>query len=127
MFDFCGAKLIDDLFVDDYFERVARAKKMTLQFLSALEGLIENEVYFEILRPENLRFNASGPSVHILDIPYIVESKEEHISLGYQNESSPPESLMELVFTPEKSMVWSVGLLLYRLLFKKYPFSGRIL
>ena len=127
MYNFCGAMLIDDIYIDEYFERVANAKKLIHQYIRALEGLAENNVFFEILRPENVRFTDTGSALHIVDIPYVIDTREDQLGSGFQNESSPPETLMEQVYSPAKSTVWSVGVFLYRLLYKEFPFSCRFL
>ena len=126
LFDYCGPYLLDDVIGDEKFQRVANAKRLILQYIKALETLASFDVYFELLRPENLRFTEGVAQIHVLDLPYVLDSKEEKIGLGYENESSTPETLMGLVYSPEKATVWSVGMLLYRLLYKMYPFTSKL-
>ena len=126
MFDYCGRRFLDDAYLEDEVERVANVKRIILQFIGALENLAKYNIYFELLRPENIRISDIESDLYIMDIPYLLDTKEDQIGFGYQNESSSPETLQELVYSPEKSISWSVGLTLFRLLYKKYPFTGKI-
>lgn len=37
----------------------------------------------------------------------------------------PPEILEKRAYNPKKADIWSLGVLLYRLLFNRYPFNGK--
>lgn len=124
MFDFCGKLKIDDVFVEDEKVRVRNAKRYIKQYILALKSLIAYNIYFELILPDSIRIKESSPVLYLLDLPFILEGPTEQIGSGYFSFFSPPETILQLPYVPEKAMVWSVGVLLYKLLLNRYPFSS---
>ena len=125
VFDFCGERLVDDIIPDQPQYRPAQAKRVLIQYLTALQALTKHEVYFEMMRTDNLRFTHNEATLNILEIPFVVDSAEEQLASQINTEWSSPETCKGEVYTPEKAMVWTAGILLYRLLYKSYPFGGK--
>lgn len=115
---------LEQAIVDDFGERVKNAKRFIKQYLLALKNLMHSNVYFEILTPESIRVNQNTPVLYLLDIPFAVDGPEERIGSGHYSFYSPPETVLRLPYRPEKAMSWSVGVLLYKLVSNRYPFSS---
>ena len=125
VFDLCGRLTVEEAIVEDFGVRLQNAKRLIKQYIQALKSLSQSGVYFEVLVPDSIRINQNLTALFLLDIPFILDGPSEKVGSGYLSVYSPPETLLKTVFMPEKAMVWSVGVLLYKLYHNRYPFSGK--
>ena len=126
VFDICGEMKLDEINENDLTVRVRLARKLIKQYIEGLKSLMKNGIYLEILLEDSIRINQDTQELYILDFPFGLDGPEIRVGSGLFSYYSSSETILRTPFLPENAMVWSIGVLLYKLIYNRYPFSSNL-
>jgi serine/threonine protein kinase len=100
--------------------------KMIWQILEGLDYLHSHGIAHKDLKPENIYINDQS-QIKIADFGFGVrfEENQETFQMCGSLMYTPPEDILMNASDPRKSDVWDVGLILYILLTKSYPWNAK--
>lgn len=102
----------------------ARSRKLLVQLVRAVLGCQENGVIHCDVKEENILIDTQNDDLKLIDFGFAnVVGKVEYWAPGTQ-EYSPPEWITSRSYQPEPAAVWSLGTVLYTMLYGYTPFPS---
>lgn len=95
------------------------------QVVSGLQFLIDNGIYHHDIKPRNILLTMNKKIVKIADFGFstLSSDKDRSLSLCGSPLYMAPEIMNRIDGDKTKTDIWSVGMLMYEMLFNKHPFS----
>jgi serine/threonine protein kinase len=95
------------------------------QIVSVVQSCFDCNILHRNLKPSNILINTESLTIKITNFNSAIVFKNEYeeFKTNLKSEIAPPEYFTKKLYTPNSLYIWTMGLVLYKIIFNREPFS----